>query len=58
MELQFDSETGMWGARKDPFVTLEIMTEEEFDRLEAMVEYCAKVVNEDFEKWFAERKVD
>lgn len=58
MELQFDPKTGMWGAREEPFATIEVMTGEEFDRLTSMVEYCEKVAKEDFEKWFVERKVD
>ena len=39
MDLCYDEKTGMWGTKKEPYVCIEIATEEDYKLLEKMVAY-------------------
>lgn len=39
LELAYDPETGTWGKKEEPFATIEVQTEKDFELLEKAVAY-------------------
>lgn len=39
MNLIYDEKTGTWGTKKEPFITIEVQTQEDYEFLKKAVEF-------------------
>lgn len=39
MDLIYDEKTGTWGAKKEPFITIEVQTEEDYELLKKAIKF-------------------
>lgn len=65
LELVFNEESGVWEERPEPYIRVEIETEEDFEHLKAAIEFYKnrdkyeEVVRcKDCKKWFRHTEVD
>ena len=49
MEIVYDESTGTWGEREEPYTTLDVQTEEDWNKLEFMINNFSKLEEENKE---------
>ena len=49
MEIVYDESTGTWGEREEPYTTLDVQTEEDWNKLEFMINNFSKLEEENAE---------
>ena len=49
MEIVYDESTGTWGEREEPYTTLDVQTEEDWNKLEFMINNFSRLEEENKE---------
>lgn len=49
MEIVYDESTGTWGEREEPYTTLDVQTEEDWNKLELMINNFSRLEEENKE---------